>query len=333
MDAEAVLRPHLLTTDHVLGCAENDGRVARTEVHTIRAEVDAAMVTTPASREAKIRFLAEQKFPDPYGARLRRRRLTQLRSSADIQAEQYLEALNHLSDSELEKHYENALSAIRAEADREEAARAFNQPHANADVSRWAQMPYWTLDEAVALSLGRDPRFVNWETVQQLVASSRFAFRFADQREIVNRARTMGQLRERTTPATFIAWAERMQFPMPDELVNAVKSVGNPAPDWKKLFEQSHSQVQALTSRLQELEREKTPAETAPLDPRERESLLKLVIGMAIGGYSYEPNAKRSTIVGEIVSDLLLAGMSISEDTVRRHLASGKELLPKDETE
>lgn len=291
------------------------------------------MVTTPASREAKIRFLVEQKFPDPYGARLRRRRLTQLRSSADIQAERYFEALNHLSDSELDKHYENALSAIRAEADREEAARAFNQPHARADVSRWAQMPYWTLDEAVALSLGRDPRFANWETVQQLVASSRFAFRFAAQREIVNRAKTMGQLREKTTPALFLAWAERMQFPMPDELVDAVKSVGTPAPDWKSLFEQSQLQVQALTSRLQELEREKPPAETAPLDPRERQSLLKLVIAMAVKGYTYDPSAKRSDVISEIESDVNFVGLSISKDTIRKHLDQGGKLLPGDETE
>jgi hypothetical protein len=205
------------------------------------------MANTPGSREAKVRFLAEQKFP-AYGARPRRRRLTQLRSLTDIEAERYLEALNKLSDSELDSQYENALEALRAEADREEAARPFNQPHARADVSRWAKMAYWTPDEAVALSLGRDPKFANWETVQQLVASRDLHHRFAAQREIVSGRQAMGQLRDKTAPAFFLAWAERMQFPMPDDLVEAVKSVGTPAPDWKKLFEQSQLKVEALTS-------------------------------------------------------------------------------------
>jgi hypothetical protein len=290
------------------------------------------MANTPGSREAKVRFLAEQKFP-AYGARPRRRRLTQLRSLTDIEAERYLEALNKLSDSEIDSQYENALEALRAEADRVEAERPFNQPHARADVSRWAKMAYWTPDEAVALSLGRDPVIANWETVQQLVAESRFASRFAAQREIVLRAKAMGQLRDKTAPALFLAWAERMQFPMPDDLVDSVKSVGTPATDWKKLFDQSQLKVEALTARLEELEREKPTAETELLDPRERESLLKLVIGMAIGAYRYDPSAKRSSIVSEIAGDQHLIGLSISEDTVRRHLANAKELLPGDETE
>jgi hypothetical protein len=65
-------------------------------------------------------------------------------------------------------------------------------------------MAYWTPDEAVALSLGRDPKMANWETVQQLVARSPFARKFAAQREIVLRAKAMGQLWNRTIPTLFL---------------------------------------------------------------------------------------------------------------------------------
>jgi hypothetical protein len=294
------------------------------------------MAQTPDPRKTKIRFLAHQKFPrqvDLPGAPSGRRRSSQLVSLEEIEAERYVSALGKLSDTELDNRYEKAVEELLTEADRREAAQPFNQPYARADVSRWAKMAYWAPDEAVALSLGRDPRFANWENLQQLVQSSRFAYSYAAQREIVMRAKDMGQLWGKTPPALFLAWAERRQFSMPDDLSEAVKAIGTPAVDWKMLFDQSQLQVEALSKRIAELEGDNSLGEAERLDPRERESLLKLVIGMAIQGYSYDPHSKRSSTVSEIASDLHLKGISISEDTVRRHLANGKKLLSGDETE
>jgi hypothetical protein len=294
------------------------------------------MAQTPDPRKTKIRFLAHQKFPrqvDLPGAPSGRRRSSQLVSLEEIEAERYVSALGKLSDTELDNRYEKAVEELLTEADRREAAQPFNQPYARADVSRWAKMAYWAPDEAVALSLGRDPRFANWEKLQQLVQSSRFAYSYAAQREIVMRARDMGQLWGKTPPALFLAWTERRQFSMPDDLSEAVKAIGTPAVDWKTLFDQSQLQVEALSKRIEELEREKSRAETERLGTRERESLLKLIIGMARGGYGYDPSAGRSSTAKEIASDLASVGLSLDEDTVRKYLAAGKELLPRDETE
>jgi hypothetical protein len=142
-------------------------------------------------------------------------------------AEQYAASLKKLPDAELDTRYQAAVDEILAEADRREAARPFNQP-------RWAKMAYWTPDEAVALSLSRDPRFAKWVTVEHLTSTSPFANKFAAQREIVMRAKTMGQLPSKTVPLHFVAWAESRQFPMPDELIEAVKALGPPAADWKQ---------------------------------------------------------------------------------------------------
>jgi hypothetical protein len=51
--------------------------------------------------------------------------------------------------------------------------------------------------------------------------------------------------------------------------------------------------IQELGRRLEEVQRQPTESEK-PLGTKERDSLLKLVIGMAIGGYRYDPKAKRS---------------------------------------
>jgi len=66
-----------------------------------------------------------------------------------------------------------------------------------------------------------------------------------------------------------------------------------------------------------------------PLHTKERESLLKLVIGMATAYHGYDPSADRSEIPGQIVSELDRVGLSIDIGTVRKFLKQGLELLPK----
>ncbi len=63
-----------------------------------------------------------------------------------------------------------------------------------------------------------------------------------------------------------------------------------------------------------------SPATEKPLGNRERETLLKLVIGMAIKGYSHDPAALKSTAPKEITDDLAALGISIDTDTVRKYL-------------
>ncbi len=67
------------------------------------------------------------------------------------------------------------------------------------------------------------------------------------------------------------------------------------------------------------------------LGTKERDTLLKLVIGMAVRGYAYDPTAKRSATTGEIKSDLDLLGINLDEDTIRKWLKESAERLPRDE--
>lgn len=65
-----------------------------------------------------------------------------------------------------------------------------------------------------------------------------------------------------------------------------------------------------------------------PLTNIERDSLLKLVIGMAMKGYSYDPTAKKNSAVADIVADLALLGLPLGDDTIRKYLKQGNEQLP-----
>ena len=61
------------------------------------------------------------------------------------------------------------------------------------------------------------------------------------------------------------------------------------------------------------------------LTTREHGSLLKIIFGMATGGYRFDPKAKRSEVAGEIASDCAAAGCPIDEDTVRKYLRRAVE--------
>jgi hypothetical protein len=52
----------------------------------------------------------------------------------------------------------------------------------------------------------------------------------------------------------------------------------------------------------------------------ERQTLLKLVLGMAMVGYKYSPNALRNTATAEIAGDLETLGLYVSNDTVLKWL-------------
>ena len=85
------------------------------------------------------------------------------------------------------------------------------------------------------------------------------------------------------------------------------------------------------TSALQKFEQSLADATTdvnKPLNASERDSLLKLLIGMAVQGYRYNPEAKKSGVVTEIKTDLERLGITLNEDTIRIHLRHASTKLP-----
>ncbi|TAN09206.1 MAG: hypothetical protein EPN45_07990 [Rhizobiaceae bacterium] len=255
-----------------------------------------------------------------------------------------------------------------------DSRRFFNESFAEADLDHWSKISYWTTDEAVALSLGKDPRIVTWDTIEDYAAQSVFVFVFAERQELIRRAIEAGQLRERNTPPFFLAWALRTRFYMPVPLVEAVSILGNQIADWKTEYDRLvafvNDQSQRTEATKAELEQQReaafdallslnndyvelmqkhevmeqeliacreggnansTPAKT--MHAKERESLLKMIIGMALKGYGHDPRVSRSGTAKEIASDLAIAGLPLDEDTVRKYLNKAKQLLPGDETE
>jgi hypothetical protein len=219
-----------------------------------------------------------------------------------------------------------------AKIEREERERFFNQPYARADFEHWSRAAHWTLDEAVALSFGKAPERVNWETVKPLVHVSAFAFQYQRRRDLSLRAKLWKQLFDPVLPGFFLAWAKRTDLEVSPDLEAAVTARGVLVADWKthyddlkakydelhrkwgdnynelhkgwmEVCEDKNRTIADLQQQLADAEAKGASAQSGiprdlpekPLGTRERESLLKLIVGMAVGGYGYDPSAGRRT--------------------------------------
>jgi hypothetical protein len=193
--------------------------------------------------------------------------------------------------------------------DEDEAALACNLPAAVADIEHWSRASFWTLDEAVALTLGRDPRRVNWESINGLTGISKLGKRYEALRDLVERAKTACELTDPTSPSAYLNWTSMKRIEVASEVASAVAGMRADGQD---------KVAQATPA----------PPSESPVGTRERDSLYKLIIGMAFGGYGFRPATKRGDTVPEIIRDLDQAGVSLSADTVRKYLRAAADLLP-----
>jgi hypothetical protein len=228
---------------------------------------------------------------------------------------------------------------------KEESDRFFNRPSSAAPYDYYCKLAYWTLDECVALSLGKNPKIVHWKSVGSWVQVSPFAANYANLREMTERAKWAKQLFEPVYPSIFLAWAKEIGFPVCEELLKQSVNAGISLSGWQQLYETQKAITEktqhdldqlagAAQDRISGLEQELSQLRTAAavqLDKssatRERESMLKLIIGLACGVYGYDPGAARNTATGEIKRDLERIGLAIDDDTIRKYLREGADLV------
>lgn len=112
-------------------------------------------------------------------------------------------------------------------------------------------------------------------------------------------------------PSDFISWAKLKNYSIPPQL-ELIKPV-----------------IQAETVNNQDhlLKKETTKTD---MSETERNTMLKLIIGMAIDAYSYKLDSTRNPATGDkngISAKLQTHGISISDDTIRKYLTEAKKLL------
>jgi hypothetical protein len=221
------------------------------------------------------------------------------------------------------------------------------------DYEHWLHMPYWWADEGLALMFGKDPEALDWKVLRHLEGYSEFVDNFARARERFFQDRRAGIIPFFLPPHLFIAWATDAGFDLPAplrrfarrtaELRNYLRQldarhVSNEAPSRGQhhsdrgqsespsrfsddrtagnLSEPSGAPFLESSSRAMHVE----------LSTKERATVLKIILGMAVVGYRYNPKASRTSVTKEIADDIHSVGLTIDEDTVRKYLRAAAEM-------
>lgn len=248
--------------------------------------------------------------------------------------------LRELQARELDKERQQA--QIRAE--QEEKARFFNQPSAVADYNYWAKASYWTLDEAVALALGKNPEKVSPSTIAQYHHVSPFPQTFHRLKNLAVRAKGVGKLFDPVYPSIFVNWATENEIELPPEMREAVSKITQ-LQTWQEISKKQAEVIEQLQHIVSGLRAELEEARGAFISPiattsdlptaptekpqsvTERDNMLKVILAVAMDAYGHDPQAKRSTATKDIQSALHTAGLNLSDDTIRRFIKQAEERL------
>lgn len=193
----------------------------------------------------------------------------------------------------------------------------------------WSKAAYWHPEEAVALLLERDPRFVNWKIIKKESDRLTTVRSFRALSTLLDRALTAKQIDLTLGPGGILAWAHRSKIPVPQTLEESVRAHGHKLKDWQAQYERRAAEVEGLRQQIVDLEARIAAGGDKGLSTRERESLLKIVLAMAVGGYGFDPEKSRNATATEIAGDLHELGLNIDPDTVRKYLADARELAPR----
>jgi hypothetical protein len=190
------------------------------------------------------------------------------------------------------------------------------------DLQYWVASATISLDDLVFLSLGREPRQASLRAVCDTYGRSdeadKLLYFLEDRLELI--ANAMGcdpaDSKAMIGLKAFFDWVQEVRFPIDPGFHLALRRRFDPETG------PSHAEgIQPLQS---------GGAEGGKFDPRERASLVKLITAMAVDGYGYDPNARRSPIPREIEDVALRLGIEITTETIRKFLREGSQYLPKE---
>ena len=199
------------------------------------------------------------------------------------------------------------------------------------DYDYWCKSDFWHTHEFVALMIGIKPDEI-WRAKEIYKPKISEALNEVERLEtLVERSIYTRKLDSRSSPRNLLRWAKEKQIEIPDQLRKAAEKYDL----FKKEIDELNSEGSIFDEHKNIIRidgNSSNPTSNLPkqMNTRSRESLLKMVIGMAVGGYAYNPELRRSPTTKEISDDLLKLGLSLDEDTIRSYLKEAKQILPRE---
>lgn len=186
------------------------------------------------------------------------------------------------------------------------------------DYNYWVKMSTWSLKEAVALSIGFEPtQTIDENEPHSLVAAEVMEF-YRRRRRLVENAlfpfsdETVQALQP--SPLAFCNWAVGIKLEIPGDLYREVRRLhGDLLNDHGAGDERSDPD--------------------SHLDPRERESLLKIIRLLVEKTYGFDASKQRSDVATRLQSDLDLAGLGLHLQTIRKFLKEAGTIRPSEDND
>lgn len=199
----------------------------------------------------------------------------------------------------------------------------FSNPRSPVDIQYWMSFPSWTVDEAVHIIHGKDPRYVPSGDHIRFYAlrSSPFALSVQKSREITKRAIEIKELQDPIDPVSFLQWADSQS------LADAA-SISKLALQFKRAesYQDVLEKYMDITrERDQLIEKLKSYNE---IKPKTSSSYLKIIFGISKKKYNIQKGM--ALPISKIMNDLNLSGVKIDETTVRKHLDDARKLVEGD---
>jgi hypothetical protein len=202
--------------------------------------------------------------------------------------------------------------------------------------TEWVQKAYWHPEEAAALSLRLDPKYLRLVSPTELDTSEEYEI-YRERIDLIERLQRSPNEQPGPSPKAFLDWALSIQLQIPEDLRSAIECVSGSAADWQTKYQAAQARADELQRLLNECQSTVDRLKKSDLEDK-RLSLQKIVIGLAATHYAYL--SKPRTDAAKRIYDALyqlsadhakdgspLAAVKLDEDTVRKHLKAAADEL------
>jgi len=185
------------------------------------------------------------------------------------------------------------------------------------DYDYWGRMPGWNISEAAALLLDLDPDRKQSKDGEDASSDAK-EWEYRRLHRILERAEQMKVLEFPESPREFVQWATSNRLEASEQLKSSVRS-GKRLRNWKLRYREVKKERDQLLKQLED-----------NMAPKERLSILKLIVGMARAKYGHTEGSHKS--VSSIHHSLDGKGIKLSKDTIKKYLdeADDHDLIDED---
>lgn len=194
------------------------------------------------------------------------------------------------------------------------------------DYSFWVAMPTWTREEAIALLSGHDPDSPSDEALAT-DANKQI-------KRLIDRAFESGTFpnADRVTPKDCLSAMASFGLSAPKALVAAANASKISIRNWRAECERKDVELERLRQNIEKngsAKKRVSKENDVTALKRKITSLQKAFLGISIDKFNLKREWKNTSAAKNISSSIGRSGLSLNEDTVRKHFADAIETVGK----